>query len=355
MAATWNRITRSPTALRADSIRTELAFHLVKSWSGRLRNQKEGKSENEFNRHNSKPNPYVGIQLYTGRLLQFTFVNVLLVHGVISGVGFTQSCGSCVASASRYVGRHHSVRRRNRLFCQLGQESHLSLQHQCLDISGGCSGLSADRYWLDSNRATLRLAIRGCRNCALVHSRVAIRNSNTLVKVYEGLGKRGTRGGDHSRSFHARLLPPARIPWRGRAREPQPLGAAIQSLAVARRDCIPMRWFSAAVFQEILHKKKQGHSRALLGCCGDRDPGGPVSSTGRHPHRRIEVSDMVKNKWLWALLGLVVLAVAWSFLWSPITPKGQPPLTRLTNDNLFVNQFNHTASNVRMVLLLSPT
>jgi hypothetical protein len=64
---------------------------------------------------------------------------------------------------------------------------------------------------------------------------------------------------------------------------------------------------------------------------------------------------MVKNKRLWALLGLVVLAVAWSFLWSPITPKGQPPLTRLTNDNLFVSQFNHTASNVRMVLLLSPT
>jgi hypothetical protein len=64
---------------------------------------------------------------------------------------------------------------------------------------------------------------------------------------------------------------------------------------------------------------------------------------------------MVKNKWLWAILGLVVLAVAWYFLWSAITPKGQPPLTRLTNDDLFVSQFNLAAPNVRMVLLLSPT
>jgi hypothetical protein len=63
---------------------------------------------------------------------------------------------------------------------------------------------------------------------------------------------------------------------------------------------------------------------------------------------------MAKNKWLWGLLGLA-LAAAWYFLWSAITPKGQPPLTRLSNDNLFVRQFNHTASNVRMVLLLSPT
>jgi hypothetical protein len=64
---------------------------------------------------------------------------------------------------------------------------------------------------------------------------------------------------------------------------------------------------------------------------------------------------MSKNKWLWGLLGLAMLTVAWYFLWSAITPKGQLPLTRLTNDNLFVSQFNHAASNVRMVLLLSPT
>jgi hypothetical protein len=64
---------------------------------------------------------------------------------------------------------------------------------------------------------------------------------------------------------------------------------------------------------------------------------------------------MAKRRWLWGLLGLAVLALAWYFLWSPITPKGQPPLTRLTNDNLFLSQFNHAASNVRMVLLLSPT
>jgi hypothetical protein len=64
---------------------------------------------------------------------------------------------------------------------------------------------------------------------------------------------------------------------------------------------------------------------------------------------------MTKRKWLWGFLGMVVLAVAWYFLWSPITPKGQPALARLTNDNLFVSQFNRPASSVRMVLLLSPT
>jgi hypothetical protein len=64
---------------------------------------------------------------------------------------------------------------------------------------------------------------------------------------------------------------------------------------------------------------------------------------------------MAKTKWSWGLVGLAALAFAWYFLWSAITPKGQPPLTRLANDNLFVRQFNRAVSNVRMVLLLSPT
>jgi hypothetical protein len=64
---------------------------------------------------------------------------------------------------------------------------------------------------------------------------------------------------------------------------------------------------------------------------------------------------MPKSKGLWALLGLPVLGVAWYFLWSAITPKGQPPLTLLTNDDSFVSQFNSAAPNVRMVMLLSPT
>jgi len=64
---------------------------------------------------------------------------------------------------------------------------------------------------------------------------------------------------------------------------------------------------------------------------------------------------MAKSKWLWGVLGLAVLGLAWYFLWSAITPKGQPPLTRVTNDDLFVSQLNRAASNVRMVLLLSPT
>jgi hypothetical protein len=65
---------------------------------------------------------------------------------------------------------------------------------------------------------------------------------------------------------------------------------------------------------------------------------------------------MAKSKWLIWILGFAfILTLAWYFLWSAITPKGQPPLIRLGGDSPFVNQFNAAASNTRMVLLLSPT
>jgi hypothetical protein len=65
---------------------------------------------------------------------------------------------------------------------------------------------------------------------------------------------------------------------------------------------------------------------------------------------------MAQGKRFWLLLTFVfAITIAWYFLWSPITPKGQPPLTRLADDSSFVSQFNRTASNIRMVLLLSPT
>ena len=65
---------------------------------------------------------------------------------------------------------------------------------------------------------------------------------------------------------------------------------------------------------------------------------------------------MTKRKYLAWLLGLgLVLAACWYFLWSAITPKGQPPLTLLSNDSPFVTEFNRTGAKVRMVLLLSPT
>lgn len=65
---------------------------------------------------------------------------------------------------------------------------------------------------------------------------------------------------------------------------------------------------------------------------------------------------MVKTKRLAWLLGLVVaFGIAWYFLWSAVTPNGQPPLTRLTNEAAFVSEFNRAATGARMVLLLSPT
>lgn len=65
---------------------------------------------------------------------------------------------------------------------------------------------------------------------------------------------------------------------------------------------------------------------------------------------------MTKKNYLAYFLGAVlVLTACWYFLWSPITPNGQPPLTRLTTDAPFVSEFNRTTKEARMVLLLSPT
>ena len=65
---------------------------------------------------------------------------------------------------------------------------------------------------------------------------------------------------------------------------------------------------------------------------------------------------MLKNKRLAWLLGLAVaVGLAWYFLWSAVTPSGQPPLTRLTDEQAFVSEFNRATSDVRMVLLFSPT
>ena len=61
------------------------------------------------------------------------------------------------------------------------------------------------------------------------------------------------------------------------------------------------------------------------------------------------------NRLVW-LLGLAVaIGIAWYFFWSAVTPNGQPPLTRLTNAQAFVSEFNRSANDVRMVLLFSPT
>jgi len=60
---------------------------------------------------------------------------------------------------------------------------------------------------------------------------------------------------------------------------------------------------------------------------------------------------------LWLGAVAVALGLAWNFLWSAHTPHGQPPLTYLGSDALgqFQDRFDQASSNVRMVLLLSPT
>lgn len=61
----------------------------------------------------------------------------------------------------------------------------------------------------------------------------------------------------------------------------------------------------------------------------------------------------IRLAWLGGLAA--AFGIAWYFLWSPVTPNSQPPLKQLTNAEVFVSEFNRTRSDVRMVLLLSPT
>jgi hypothetical protein len=143
---TWNQTRRILTVWRADSIRTEPASHLWTLCGGRWKEHNKETYENGFNELNSNHHAHGRIELQTASLLQLTFVNVLLVRGFISGVGFAQSCGSGVASASRYICGYDSVCCRNRLFCQLDQKSHSSLRHNRLDISGRRIDVSAIRH-----------------------------------------------------------------------------------------------------------------------------------------------------------------------------------------------------------------
>jgi hypothetical protein len=58
-----------------------------------------------------------------------------------------------------------------------------------------------------------------------------------------------------------------------------------------------------------------------------------------------------------AILGLVALAALFYFYGGSQTPSGQPPLRSLTAQNAgeIRDQFNAAKSEVRVLLLLSPT
>lgn len=58
-----------------------------------------------------------------------------------------------------------------------------------------------------------------------------------------------------------------------------------------------------------------------------------------------------------AIIGLVVLAALFYFYGGSQTPSGQPPLSSLTAQNVgeIRNEFNAAKSEVRVLLLLSPT
>jgi hypothetical protein len=66
---------------------------------------------------------------------------------------------------------------------------------------------------------------------------------------------------------------------------------------------------------------------------------------------------MTRNRAVWMVFAIVILALGF-YLWgSSSTPPGQPPLLSLNQANVaqFQQSFNTASLNTRIVLLLSPT
>jgi hypothetical protein len=66
---------------------------------------------------------------------------------------------------------------------------------------------------------------------------------------------------------------------------------------------------------------------------------------------------MTRNRVLWLVFTIAILAVGF-YLWgASSTPPGQPPLVSLNEANVsqFQRSFNGSFSSTRIVLLLSPT
>jgi hypothetical protein len=66
---------------------------------------------------------------------------------------------------------------------------------------------------------------------------------------------------------------------------------------------------------------------------------------------------MTRNRVLWLVFTIAILAVGF-YLWgASSTPPGQPPLVSLNEANVsqFQQSFNGSFSSTRIVLLLSPT
>lgn len=60
---------------------------------------------------------------------------------------------------------------------------------------------------------------------------------------------------------------------------------------------------------------------------------------------------------LWIVVAVVVTAAGNYFLGGSATPKGQPPLTRVNDQNIseLKTAFNNSAASTRLLLMLSPT
>lgn len=66
---------------------------------------------------------------------------------------------------------------------------------------------------------------------------------------------------------------------------------------------------------------------------------------------------MRKKHIAWIVVALLVFAAGYYFYGGGSTPKGQPPLVKLSSSNMseLQNAFNNSASSIRLLVMLSPT
>ena len=175
--------------------------------------------------------------------------------------------------------------------------------------------------------------------------------------MYEGSRESNSRGGCTRCLVNNGVLLAVRFSrgsWIGRSKR-QIAGSA----TLATRRCsrtIGCRICAGVPWAGSMQEAQPVQHRAVLGRCCNSSP--DYSFPASHRELGCRLSDCMRVKMKYVPL-FVVAALAclvfWYFWGSP--PKGQPPLTSLTPNNLdqFKREFNEAADRNRLVLLLSPT
>lgn len=66
---------------------------------------------------------------------------------------------------------------------------------------------------------------------------------------------------------------------------------------------------------------------------------------------------MKRKHILWIVTAVVVIGAGYYFFGGNTTPKGQPPLARVNDQNIseLKTAFNNSAASTRLLVMLSPT